>query len=121
MPQGDWHPASRLRHGIINIQVTDDGEVHHIGMGYDVVSPNGSVLRTSGWSWPISTELRKRLEEVLREMAKDVVDHEGVSGLDYQTFPDPTPERIAVEIREGLRPDPSESPTGSTGDMTTEG
>ena len=102
MAKGDWHPDSRINHTMINIQVTDSGEVHHIGIGYDVVSPNGAILTSSAWSWPIPTKLRKKLEAILTEMHSAVIKHEGVAGMDFPTFPEHTPERKLVEATEKL-------------------
>ena len=103
MAKGDWHPDSRIRHTMINIQVTEAG-LHHIGVGYDVVSPNGSVITSRGWSWPIPTKLRKKLEAILAEMNAAVVEHEGVVGMDFPKFPEHTPERKLVDATEKATP-----------------
>ena len=88
MADGDWHGDSRIRHSIVNIQLTKDGKVHHIGVGYEMVSPAGNILASRGWTWPISGKLRKRLEAILDEMNIAVVRHEGVAGMDFHEFPE---------------------------------
>lgn len=97
MPAGDWHPDSRIMHEVVQIQLTTDGEVHHVGASYLMRSPNGTPLANKAFSWPIPTETRKRLEAIMAELNDAVVAHEGVAGIDFREFAGPMPERTLVE------------------------
>ena len=101
MPAGDWHPDSRVRHTTAHIQLTTDGEVHHVGASYVVTSPSGTPLKDTAYSWPIPTATRKKLEAIMGELSKAIVEHEGVAGIDFRSFPEHTPERQTVDTAEG--------------------
>lgn len=86
MPQGDWHPDAKMRPGIINLSVGQDGEIVHVGVGFDVISKNGLVVQSSGYSWDLPDEHRAALEAALRELVETCAEAEGLSGVVYREY-----------------------------------
>ena len=100
MPRGDWHPDTRALHGIVNVQLTTDGDIHHVGVSYTMVSPNGTSLKDTAFSWPVPANHRTALKEIMQALSEAVINHEGISGMDFKTFPEPMPETRPVEPME---------------------
>lgn len=95
MPAGDWHPETRIVPTLVNVQLTDDGRIHHVGIAYRVMSPSGRVLTESAHTWDIPDDHRQDLERVMAQLVADTVEHEGVAGAEFPEFPD-VPEAQAV-------------------------
>lgn len=47
----DWSPGTRAVSRLVQIVIDDNGKVRHCGMGYQIQSPSGRVLGSSGHTW----------------------------------------------------------------------
>lgn len=87
MAAGDWAPDSTLRMGVVNVQTTTDGAVHHVGISYNVVAPSGSVLATRAYTWSVPTNHAKTLQLAMQALVADALASEGLTSAEYPTFP----------------------------------
>jgi hypothetical protein len=97
MAQGDWGPGVQLR--LLNFYLAVDpssGTLLHAGVGYEIVSADGRVLKADGgytWHSPhpelpsAPSEHVQALETVLRAWVSDLLDHEGIADLAAPSSP----------------------------------
>lgn len=53
MARGHWGPGARFRRRRVEIEFggPTGQEVSHVGIGYEVVAEDGTVLQQKGWTW----------------------------------------------------------------------
>lgn len=94
---GDWAEGTGIRPTIINITVDGDGNVNHVGIGFDVVLPSGSHAQSSGHTYTnITGPERKAAQRVVDAIVADAMRAHGITArAGSHHYPsDPRPSKL---------------------------
>ena len=83
MAHGDWHPDTAMRPGIFNITVDSDGQINHVGVGYDIVLASGAVAKQTGSNPDLAGAHLAALQVCVDAMWAGVLANEGISRTRY--------------------------------------